>query len=97
MKYKKFTVDYELPENVVKTLQQYWNMIAKINLEDIAVIGYKSGILTSYQVQLMLNHNSRWETEDFLHNHQCYLHYNEEDLKRDGEVLKKILNQKESA
>ncbi len=86
----KFTIDYELPDNVAETLQQHWNAIARINLEDIAAIGYKTGILTSYQVQLMLDHDSRWETEAFLHRHRCYLHYNEENFLRDGEVMKEI-------
>lgn len=87
----KFTIDYELPESVVKTLRQHWSIIATKNLEDIAIIGYKTGILTSYQVQLMLNHDSRWETEEFLYKHNCYLHYDEEDFKRDDEVMKKNL------
>ncbi len=86
-----FTVSYELPENVVETLKQNWNYIAKTNLEDIAVISYRTGILTSYQVQLMLGHDSRWETEEFLHKHRCHLHYDEADFSRDGEVMKEML------
>ncbi len=33
-----FTVSYELPDNVAEILQQNWNNIARINLEDIAAI-----------------------------------------------------------
>ncbi|MCP4750024.1 MAG: UPF0175 family protein [Proteobacteria bacterium] len=90
----RFVVDYEIPELVAKTLQTHWNIIAEKNLEDLAVIGYKTGVLTSYQVQLMLNHDSRWETEEFLCRHQCYLHYDEEDFKRDGKVINEVLNDK---
>jgi len=85
-----FTVSYELPENVAETLRQNWSSIARTNLEDIAVISYRTGILTSYQVQLMLDHDSRWETEEFLHRHRCYLHYDEADFRRYGEVLKEM-------
>ncbi len=85
-----FTVSYELPENVAETLRQNWSHIAKTNLEDIAVISYRAGILTSHQVQLMLDHDSRWETEEFLHRHRCHLHYDEANFRRDGEVLKEM-------
>ena len=86
-----FTVSYEIPENVAETLRQNWSIIAKTNLEDIAVISYRAGILTSYQVQLMLDHDSRWETEEFLHRHRCYLHYDEADFRGDGESLREML------
>lgn len=90
----KFTINYDIPETVAKTLQQHWHDMARINLEDIAAIGYKTGILTSYQVQLMLNHGSRWETEAFLHKHRCHLSYDENDFIRDGEVMKDIPDNK---
>lgn len=91
-----FTVSYELPENVAKTLQQNWNCIAKTNLEDIAVISYRTGILTNYQVQLMLGHDSRWETEEFLYKHRCHLHYDGVDFSRDGEAMKEMLGKGKS-
>lgn len=87
-----FTVSYEIPENIAETLRQNWSSIARTNLEDIAVISYRTGILTSYQVQLMLDHDSRWETEEFLHRHRCHLGYDEEDFRHDGEVLKEMLD-----
>ena len=86
----QFTVQYDIPESIVETLQQHWPMIARKNLEDITVIGYRTGILTSYQVQLMLGFNSRWETETFLHKHQCYLHYDEVDLQQDSDILQQL-------
>ncbi len=70
---KNFTVNYKFPKNIADTLQQHWPTISRIHLEDLAVISYRSGILTSCQVQLILDHDSRWETEEFLHKHQCYL------------------------
>ncbi len=90
-----FNVSYDLPDSVAEVLRQNWNRIAKRNLEDIAVISYRTGILTSHQVQLMLGHESRWETEDFLHKHRCYLSYDEQDFRHDGEVLKEILDTKD--
>ncbi|MCB2262869.1 MAG: UPF0175 family protein [Candidatus Thiosymbion ectosymbiont of Robbea hypermnestra] len=92
-----FNASYELPDNVADVLRQNWNSISRTNLEDIAVISYKTGILTSFQVQLMLGHESRWETEDFLHKHRCHLSYDERDFQRDGEVLKEILDKKDIA
>ncbi len=80
----QFTATYDLPEQVVTTLQHHWKALAKINLEDLAVIGYNMGILSSYHIQQMLHHASRWETEQFLHRHQCYLHYDADDFQHDG-------------
>jgi len=82
----QFTATYDLPEQVVTTLRHHWKALAKINLEDLAVIGYNMGILSSYQIQQMLHHTSRWETEQFLHRHQCYLHYSVDDFQDDGNI-----------
>lgn len=87
-----FTICYDLPEDVAETLRQNWGSIARANLEDMAVISYKAGILTSHQVQLMLGHNSRWETEEFLNRRHCHLHYDETDFEADGEVIEEMLD-----
>ena len=87
----QFTATYDLPEHVAATLRQHWNTLAKMNLEDLAVIGYTMGILTSYQIQQMLHHTSRWETERFLKQHQCYLHYDTADFQHDGDVLQDVI------
>jgi hypothetical protein len=55
----QFTATYELSEHVVMMLRHHWNTLARINVEDLAVIGYNMGILTSYQIQQMLKHASR--------------------------------------
>ena len=82
----QFTATYDLPEQVVTTLRHHWKAVAKVNLEDLAVIGYTMGIFSSYQIQQMLHHTSRWETEQFLHRHQCYLHYDADDFRHDGNI-----------
>ncbi len=87
-----FNVSYDLPDNAAEVLRRNWSSIARANLEDIAIISYRTGIFTSHQVQLLLGHKSRWETENFLHKHSCYLSYDEHDFRRDGEVLKEILD-----
>lgn len=83
----QFTATYDLPEQVVMTLRNHWKTLAQINLEDLAVIGYTMGILSSYQIQQMLHHASRWDTERFLQRHHCYLHYDTDDFQHDGEVF----------
>jgi hypothetical protein len=68
-----------------------------MNLEDLAVIGYTMGILSSYQIQQMLHHASRWETEQFLQRHQCYLHYDTADFQHDGDVLQEVFGESSHA
>lgn len=93
----QFTATYDLPEQVVTTLRHHWNTLAKVNLEDLAVIGYTMGILSSYQIQQMLHHASRWDTEQFLRQHQCYLHYDTADFQHDGDVLHEVFGESSHA
>jgi hypothetical protein len=73
-----------------KILQRGYGKTGAVLPEQIGKI-LPSLVTEWYQIQLMLDHDSRWETEEFLHKHQCYLHYDEADFRRDGEVLKEIL------
>lgn len=86
----KVSVDYNIPDDIAAVLQQQWGSIAQKGLEGLAVMGYNSSTLTMAQIGNMLGHTSRWETEDFLHANNCYLHYDEADLSKDIATLKKI-------
>jgi predicted HTH domain antitoxin len=57
----------------------------------LAVEAYRTGSLTSAQVQSLLNLSSRWEVEKFLKNLQVYLNYTESDLEQDKQTLNNLL------
>ena len=58
-------------------------------LETLALEGYKSGELTSYQVRQMLGFETPMEVDEFLKAHGLYLDYTEEELAKDLEVSRK--------
>lgn len=63
-------------------------------LEIIALEGYKSGMLTEFQVQQMLSFEDRFEVHGFLKEHEAYLDYDAEDLERDSAALDALLDKR---
>ncbi|BAZ16853.1 hypothetical protein NIES4071_87310 [Calothrix sp. NIES-4071] len=84
-------ITIEIPEEIGSQLQQSWENIPQKLTEALAVEGYRSGIMTSAQIQQLLKLSSRWETEQFLKNAQAYLDYTEEDLLEDVQTLRRVL------
>jgi Uncharacterised protein family (UPF0175) len=80
----------ELPEDIARQLEEKWGSLTKGTLEAIAVEGYRSGALSHAQVQRILGHGSRWETDAFLKKAGAYLDYTEADLARDLEVSRRL-------
>ena len=84
-------ITIEIPEDIGSQLQQSWQNIPQKLTEALAVEAYRSGIMTSAQIQQLLKLSSRWETEQFLKNAQAYLDYTEEDLLEDVQTLRRVL------
>src|SRR5262245_11525205 len=63
-------------------------------LEIIAIEGYKSGMLTEFQVQRILDFEDRFEVHGFLKEHRAYLDYGAEDLERDSAALDALLDKR---
>lgn len=59
-------------------------------LEAFAVEGYRAGTLTKKQVRLLLGHDSRFETEDFLGAHGVWPDPSIEDVVAGAEALKRL-------
>jgi len=62
---------------------------AREALEALAIQGYPSGALSSYQARTLLGLGlTRFEFDGFLKDHQAWEHaYSQEDLERDRETL----------
>jgi predicted HTH domain antitoxin len=52
-------------------------------LEAVAIEAYRSGTITTSQVQQMLGLKSRWKTEELLQRAETFHDYTMEDLDRD--------------
>lgn len=82
-------VTINLPEEATQHLQEKWGDIPRHMLETAAVEGYKSGELSSYQVRLMLGHETPVELDDLLARAGVYREYTAEELERDYETSRR--------
>ena len=86
-------VTINIPEELGKKLANKWENLPQKALEALAVKGYRESVLTSAQVQEILNLESRWETEKLLSDYQAHLDYTEEDFQEDIETLNELLSE----
>jgi predicted HTH domain antitoxin len=84
-------ITIELPEEIGHQLQQNWGNLPQKTLESLALEAYRQGMITSAQIQNLLQLSSRWQTEQFLKENQAYLDYTEEDLANDLKTLNQLL------
>lgn len=85
-------ITIEIPEELGQQLQKEWDNLPRKLLESLAIEAYHSGVMTAAQIQLLLNFASRWEVEDFLHQHQVYLDYTKVDLEEDLQTIQEVLS-----
>ncbi len=83
-------VALRLPEAVARRLEDGGRDLERRVLEALAVDAYRCGDLTSFEVQELLGLASRWETEEFMKEHQAYLHYDEADLDADIDAIRRV-------
>jgi len=76
-------VAIEIPDDIGRLLAAQAGGVARAVLEAVAIEAYRSGAITSAQVQRMLGLRSRWETESFLRRAEAYHDYTMADLERD--------------
>jgi predicted HTH domain antitoxin len=53
--------------------------------------GYRTGALSRYEVQRLLGHDSRWETEAWLGERGVDVSYSSDDLEEDRKTLRRVL------
>ena len=84
------TISIDVPEDMMSRLQASWGNLSRRALEALAVEAYRDEVLTAGEIGRLLGHRSRSETEAFLHEKQVYLHYTEEDLERDTQMIRDV-------
>jgi hypothetical protein len=70
-----FSIAIDIPEDIARQLSEKWGSLSRGALEAIAIEGYRSGALSQAQVQRILGHSSRWETDAFLKKTKVFLDY----------------------
>ncbi len=86
-------IKIDIPEAIGQQLIAQWGNVSQRAKEALAIEAYRSGSLTSAQIQSLLNLSSRWEVEKFLKSSQVYLDYTESDLEQDRQTLNNLLSE----
>ena len=76
-------VDIEIPDDIGRILAAQAGGLSRAVLTAVAVQAYRSGSITTAQVQQMLGLRSRWETEALLRHADAWHDYTADDLDRD--------------
>lgn len=83
-------VSIAIPDDVMQRLEGQWSDIPRHVLEAVAIEAYRMGVLTSAEIQRMLQLPSRWEVDALLKRAQAYLDYTERDLEQDLQTLERF-------
>jgi len=83
-------VAIEIPDDVGQVLSAQAGGLPRAVLEAVAFESYRSGAITTAQVQHMLGLHSRWETDAFLKRAEAYIDYTMDDLEHDIASIREI-------
>jgi len=73
----------DIPDDIGHVLAAQAGGVSRAVLEAVAIESYRSGAITTSQVQQMLGLHSRWATESFLHRAEAFHDYTMDDLEKD--------------
>ena len=79
-------VTLNIPDDVATNLGIEEPALPRAMLEAFAIEGYREGRLSAKQVRLILGHDSRWETEDFLSTHDVWPGLTAEEILEDSRI-----------
>ena len=85
------TVTLTIPDVLAPVLSGVQPNLERAILEAFAVEGYRQGTLSAAEVRVLLGHDSRWETEDFLSAHHSWPGTTVEQVVEDGRKLQALL------
>lgn len=82
-------VQVEIPDEVFNSSSQD---ISREVLEAVAIVGFRTGQLTTYQIKRLLGFDSREEVHQFLARHDVpWVDYPVEEVNRERKLLKELL------
>jgi len=66
------TLTVEIPDVAAPALQESFGEMSRAMIESFAVEGYRSGRISAFTAGQLLGHGSRWETQEFLADHNAW-------------------------
>ena len=79
-----------VPDEVAEKIRVRPEDLPRRALESLVADSYRAGDITSAEVQRILGFETRMQTDAFLKERGAYLHYTEEDLRKDIETLRRL-------
>ena len=86
-------VRIQIPDDIAAQIQTNGGNLPRSIIEAYALEGYKSGQLSTYQVQELLEFETPMEVDGFLKSHGVFLDYTEEDLAEDIATSRRVSSQ----
>lgn len=84
-------VTVEIPDDFARILAPQGQDPARATLEAVGIEGYRSGVLTAYQVRRLLGFETRYELDGFLKAHNVWEQaYDLADLEQDRQTLQQL-------
>lgn len=77
------TVTVDIPDILATSLGSAIGDVRRAVIEGLAVDAYRSGKFSFADVRELLGHSSRWETEDFLSQHNAWPDPSEAEVEAD--------------
>jgi hypothetical protein len=93
MAFFQMTVTLTIPDALAESLSRAQPTLPRAILEGFAAEGYRQGVLSAAEVRVLLGHDSRWETEDFLAARDTWPGTTAEQVAEDGRKLSALLGQ----
>jgi Uncharacterised protein family (UPF0175) len=87
------TVTITIPDVLAPSLNRAQPSLPRVLLDGFAVEAYRQGVLSAAEVGVLMGHDSRWETEDFLAAHDAWPGTTAEQVAEDGRKLNALLSQ----
>jgi predicted HTH domain antitoxin len=81
----------DIPDDIGNILAAQAGGISRAVLEAVAIEAYRSGSITTLQVQQMLGLHSRWQTDAFLQRSEAFHDYMMDDLEKDIAAIRNAL------
>ena len=86
------TVSIDIPNQAEAVLRgAFGENLSRTALEAIAIEGYRTGKLSRFDVQTLLDFEDRWQTETWLGSKGVHTNYGVEDLEADRQTLDRVL------
>ena len=85
-------VTVTIPDTIGASFKAEGADLQRAVLEGFAVEAYRMGTLSAAELRVLLGHDSRWETEDFLAAHDAWPGATAEQVAEDGRALNALLS-----